>query len=638
VEITRVLIRNFRSVKEAELVVNPTTVLIGPNNVGKTAILDAIRLALTRRWGQRGTGFTERDVYLPPGVTDPKLAPPINIEIWLQERQPGEWPADLQTALDDITQLDPATGCNTITLSVTCPMDATTGAPEPNWQFLNINGKPLTGRGAHSVNLQEFFPYVPVFYLGPLRDADDEFGARSQFWKKLLKAMNIPEALQNKLQKDLDTLNQELLQADPRLATITKNLKTITAISANDTPGDVQLRSLPLQPFEMLSKTEVIYQADKDKPWLPLTDQGQGIQSLAVIFLFDAFVKHLLAEIYRPESNPILELEEPETHLHPQATKTLCATILQLTGQKLVTTHSPYFVQNVPFRDLRIVRLTNDGTTITWLPPEYSTTIPHIPKLDAIIKQQQDLLSYNQTTNTLTTKGAISEDLHKTLLKAYAGHADAPQIITNLKQLTAQARNHIPDDELAKLETWARRIRGEIFFARKWLIVEGQSDYLIFHTVAKLMGYCLDEHCVSIIDAQNSGNPGTFAALARALNIPWRALFDGDQAGNEYLAQIANRDFDAAEISKRCALLPAGDLEQELAASGLAPQLRQILQRLGQKDAQTISATDLITRLRNKKTEYSIELCEDLRKTPALLANVPAAITTTITQVRSLNA
>jgi putative ATP-dependent endonuclease of OLD family len=295
-------------------------------------------------------------------------------------------------------------------------------------------------------------------------------------------------------------------------------------------------------------------------------------------------------------------------------------------------------VQNVPFRDLRIVRLTNDGTTITWLPPEYSTTIPHIPKLDAIIKQQQDLLSYNQTTNTLTTKGAISEDLHKTLLKAYAGHADAPQIITNLKQLTAQARNHIPDDELAKLETWARRIRGEIFFARKWLIVEGQSDYLIFHTVAKLMGYCLDEHCVSIIDAQNSGNPGTFAALARALNIPWRALFDGDQAGNEYLAQIANRDFDAAEISKRCALLPAGDLEQELAASGLAPQLRQILQRLGQKDAQTISATDLITRLRNKKTEYSIELCEDLRKTPALLANVPAAITTTITQVRSLNA
>lgn len=613
------------------------TVFIGPNNVGKTAILDAIRLALTRRWGQRGTGFTEHDVYLPPGVTDPKVAPPISIEILLQERQPGEWPPDLQTALDDVIQLDPSSGCSTIILSVTCPMDATTGAPEPQWQFLNIDRKPLTGRGARSVNFQEFFPYIPVFYLGPLRDADDEFSARSQFWGRLLKAMNIPDALQAKLKKDLDNLNQELLKADPRLATITKNLKTLTTISPTDAPGDIQLRTLPLQPWELLSKTEVVYKADADRPWLPLTNHGQGIQSLAVIFLFDAFVKHLLAEIYRPESTPILELEEPETHLHPQATKTLCTTIMRLDGQKLITTHSPYFVQSVPFRDLRIVRLTKDGTTIAWLPPSYTTSIPHTPKLDAIIKHHNTILEYNPTTKTLTAKGSISDDVYKALLKAYAGHADAHDIIANLKALQRQARHHIPDDELAKLETWARRIRGEIFFARKWLIVEGQSDYLIIHTIAKTMGYCLDEHGISIIDAQNSGNPGTFAALARALTIPWLALFDGDQAGKEYLAQIANRDFDTTEITKRCTLLPNGDLEQELTASALLPTLRNILQRLGEHDAQTMPLPDLINKLHHKKTEYIIELCEELRHTPALLAHVPPILTTTIKQLESLN-
>ena len=47
------------------------------------------------------------------------------------------------------------------------------------------------------------------------------------------------------------------------------------------------------------------------------------MQSLSVIFLFQAFVNHLLAELYEPESVPVLALEEPETHFHPQAARTL---------------------------------------------------------------------------------------------------------------------------------------------------------------------------------------------------------------------------------------------------------------------------------------------------------------------------
>jgi putative ATP-dependent endonuclease of OLD family len=39
--ITRLGISNFRSIKALDLELNETTVLIGPNNAGKTAILDA---------------------------------------------------------------------------------------------------------------------------------------------------------------------------------------------------------------------------------------------------------------------------------------------------------------------------------------------------------------------------------------------------------------------------------------------------------------------------------------------------------------------------------------------------------------------------------------------------------------------
>ena len=41
-----------------------TTVLVGPNNAGKTAILDALRIALTHRWSQCSTGFSEYDIHL----------------------------------------------------------------------------------------------------------------------------------------------------------------------------------------------------------------------------------------------------------------------------------------------------------------------------------------------------------------------------------------------------------------------------------------------------------------------------------------------------------------------------------------------------------------------------------------------
>lgn len=631
------LIKNFRSVKETEVVLGHCTIFIGPNNVGKTAILDAIRIALTRRWGSRGTGFTESDIHLPPGVTDPKVAPPINIQIELEERKPNEWSADLQAALTDIVQIDPVTGRSIIILSVTCGINPTTSTLDPKWEFLTIDRRPVTGRGARSMNLQEFFQYLPVFYLKPTRDAEDEFSGQSQFWGRLLKAMNIPDDLQATLKTSLDGLNDQLLKADPRLETVANDLKNIGKVAPADTPGELDLRAIALQPWDMLRKAEVIFKAHQDQPWLPLTNHGHGIQSLAVIFLFDSYVKILLKEAFRTESTAILELEEPETHLHPQAIKSLCSTILNLSGQKLLTTHSPYFLQSVPFRDLRLVRMTNTGATIAWLPPSFSTTMPYIGELDNIIRQHAARLSYDATTKTININGVLDQDLYRQLLCAYATHADVAMVTANLRDLKERAKSYISDDDLANLETWARRIRGEIFFARKWLIVEGQSDYLIMHTVATLMGHAPDQQGISIIDAQNNGNPGTFAALARALVIPWIALFDGDEGGQGFLTQIKNRGFDDAEATDRCCLIPNGwDLERLLVTDGLEQELRAVLHRLGYQNALTMPPEEVTTALRDEKAEYAMELCNDLRREPTLLAKVPATLTETIKRLQTV--
>jgi putative ATP-dependent endonuclease of OLD family len=192
------------------------------------------------------------------------------------------------------------------------------------------------------------------------------------------------------------------------------------------------------------------------------------------------------------------------------------------------------------------------------------------------------------------------------------------------------------DDELRALETFARRIRGEIFFATRWFIVEGQAEYLIIHALARQLGYDLDEHGVSVIDALNNGHPATFAALARALRIPWLAVFDGDAAGQQYVQAIRNRDFDPALIAQRCRTLPDGNLEQQLLHDGLEADLRAILLRLGHDDAAALNIDDLEKRLDDNKTAYAAELAHCINNDPALPARLPEHFRTAIQELRGL--
>jgi len=217
--IKSVHIENFRCIERLDVELGDITVFIGPNNAGKTALLDAIRIALTRKWGQRGTGFTEYDVHLASDTDDPKTSPGIVIELRTEEDAPGEWPTEVHQALDELIQIDPVTGGGSITLRVSCSWNDASGAFEPTWAFLNAARLPLVAGSARRVNLERFWQYLPVFYLGALRDAEDEFSSRSQFWGRLLKAMEIPPQMEGRVQKVLDVLNRKLLRADPRLGT-----------------------------------------------------------------------------------------------------------------------------------------------------------------------------------------------------------------------------------------------------------------------------------------------------------------------------------------------------------------------------------------------------------------------------------
>ena len=639
--VSRIEIRNFRSIRHLVVDLGETTVFVGPNNAGKTAILDALRIPLTRRWGQRGTGFTEYDVHVSGDGDDPKASPGVSIEIHVQESDPEEWPAGVAEDLEQIVQLDPETDLRSIALRTRWAWSEESGAFEPTWEFLNAARQPLAGWGARRVNLERFWRYLPVFYLEALRDVGDEFSPRSQFWGRLLKALEIPPDLESRALRVLDLLNRRLLKADPRLEEIAETLSGATRIAARDREGGLDLRMVPLKMWDLLSKAEIILRNEPDSPWLPLLRQGQGIQSLSVIFLFQAFVEHLVPELYEQDSEPVLALEEPETHLHPQAARTLWTHVRALPGQKIVTTHSPYFVQHVPFRYLRLVRLTKDGTRVMSLPAVFSASVPALDGLEAVVNGSAGRLKYDRASETLTVDGALDKQTYRALLRCCDGHERRAELEGILRELRGRSSLYIGDDELQSLETYARRMRGEIFFAERWLIVEGQADYLIVHAVARTMDYDLDEHGVSVIDAQNNGHPSTFAALARALDIPWLAVFDGDEAGRNYVESIAKLGFsdaEQAELAGRCQTHSAVDLEAQLVANGLDPELREILTELGVKDVADLTNDELLTQIKQDKmkTDCAALLAVRFREDPDSALRAPPAFRTAIEQLRGL--
>ena len=635
--ITRLEIENFRSIRRLVVDLGDTTVFVGPNNAGKTAILDALRIALTRRWGQRGTGFSEYDIHLAGDSANPKTSSGVCIELRSEESDPGEWPDTIAADLGDIVQLDPITARRSVALRTRCAWREETGAFEPSWEFLDARREPLAGRSARRVNLERFWRYLPVFYLGALRDVGDEFSPRSsQFWGRLLRALEIPPGLESRALRVLDLLNRRLLTADPRLAEIAETLSGATRIAARDRDGGLDLRMVPLKTWDLLSRAEIILRNEPDLPWLPLGRQGQGIQSLSVIFLFQAFVDHLLRELYEPGSEPVLALEEPETHLHPQAVRTLWRHVSVLPGQKIVTTHSPYFVQHVPFRDLRLVRLTANGTEVRSLPASFSASIPSVDGLDAVVAASGGLLTYERASETLTVHGALDENTYRALLTCCGADERRPVLEPLLRDLRERSSLYIDNDELQSLETYARRMRGEIFFAQRWLIVEGQADYLIVHAIAHALDYDLDQHGVSVVDAQNNGHPATFAALARALDIPWLAVFDGDDAGRQFVEAIANRGFSSGEMSQRCRTHAAGDLEAQLVADGLGTELREVLAALGVRDAHTLNDADLVAHLRDNKVAYAAGIAARVRRDAGLAQRTPEAFRAAIGQLRGL--
>ncbi len=265
--LTRIKIRNFRSIRNLDLDLGETTMFIGPNNVGKTAILDTVRLALTRRWGENGTRFRGTDV---GDALDGNGESGACITLWAEESAPGEWPREVAEVLDPTGRAEPREGRHSLGLRCRFGRNEERGRFEESRELLDATGKPVRNQYAFRENVELLWRCLPVFYLGVMRDVDGTFSPRPRFWEEYLKALEIPVGLESSAADLLKGLYRRLQEGDSKTENIMNaiTLSNPLALNRGEGPDPFML------PGEVLSG---LAGSMRFSPWEDAISRGRSI-------------------------------------------------------------------------------------------------------------------------------------------------------------------------------------------------------------------------------------------------------------------------------------------------------------------------------------------------------------------------
>ena len=572
--LSKVEIKNFRCLNDISIELDDSTVLIGENNSGKTALLDLIRNVLGRV--TQSATFNEYDYYLCHEIQNPQDSEGISVLFTFCEKKENEWDEDLASKYLNVIQPFHSDVTNEnlmkINFRVKSKYNVVTEQFEVAYSFVNSIGEDLPQKTQSLIG--DFLKLNPVFYLQALRDSAEVFSGKSFMWGKFLKQVKFkPDDLQT-LQNSIETLNSDIITKDESLSQLVSSLNEIDKVLDFKNEGSVSVNALPMKSWDLMSKAQVTLK-NRENLNLPLERYGQGTQSMAVILLYEAYINILLKKTYNKFSQAILTLEEPETHLHPQAVRAFEKQLRSIDSQKIITTHSPYFVQNVSIYQIRLFKKEFGKTKILSIPKHVSFTFENIPEvITKIVSSFSDTLEISN--NTIIAKKSVDTAPMNSLLGYFK--KNLPEKIDEINVFVKTSRQLFSDEEVYQLNTFVQKSRGELFFAKGWLMAEGQTESVILPYFARTMGYDLDERGISYIEYRSNGSAKAFTKLAKVLDFDWSLLADNDDQGANTLSEIRNNGYTEAEISDMVRLTNKKDIEHELMDCGFLNDYEKILE------------------------------------------------------------
>lgn len=337
-------VQKYRSITSAKkIALGPSTILVGPNNEGKSNILRALVTAMNILTRERYAGRTVRrrtsGVLYRRNVYDWEVDFPVR----LQEKHPqGQSSMTLEFDLttDELTQFRDIIGSR---LTGTLPIRVSLG-PESAEVTVAKQGPGSVALSRKSDQIAEFVTdRIGFHHIEAVRTAESSNEIVTDMVARELAQLEKDPEYKQALQK-LDELHQPVLDA------LSESIKRTLAQFLHDV-NSVRVEVPSVARYRALRRSCEIT-VDDGTPTL-LEYKGDGAQSLAALGL-----TRYSAERGAKGKNLVIAIEEPESHLHPNAIHELKQVVDELSEhhQVLITTHNPLFVDRWNIRNNIIVR------------------------------------------------------------------------------------------------------------------------------------------------------------------------------------------------------------------------------------------------------------------------------------------
>lgn len=494
--IETVRIANFRAIKNLEVKLSKLTMLVGANNAGKTSFLKALHLALgyDRKIVNREDVHEDGtiDVFDKEIIIDVRIISVDASENRIKEFEQNWSDCDgisgnIKTDADDFEFFAFRTKYKFDLLSQSFKSEVKTlkeWLPFENWTEDSNEDKRL-----------QKLESIPLIFVDAQRDIQADLKDRSSFLGKMTNKPDIKSEDIGQIEKQINELNKAIIEGSSNLKKLQNNLKDLNKTVYSSGNDGVEISPINKKIRDIGRNLNINFN-DTGTQSFPLEYHGMGTRSWASLLTLNAFISWQ-EEINSPYF-PILALEEPEAHLHPNAQRQLYQQLNKVSGQKIISTHSPFIAAQCDLMDLRHFYKDNEGLKVGQL--EFSEPLENrIKELNA------DLV--NPLTDDNLKRGINEEK----------------------QQLLIEKRGKISKEEKRKIERNILNTRGESLFSKALVFFEGETEEQALPILAKEKFYYHSfELGINFIGVGGKKNYQSFITFSKFLNIKWYILSDGD--------------------------------------------------------------------------------------------------------------
>jgi len=549
VKLVHVTIHNFRGIHDASVSLYDYNLLVGPNNAGKSSIIDAIRV------------FYEKDRFKFKPDRDVPFIAGADQECWV-ELVFALTDAEDSSLADDYRQQDKTVRVRKWLKSGDKHKDGSIFCYKADG---SLSDDPFYG--AKNVGSGKFGDIIFIPAVSKVDEHTKMSGpsALRDLLTNVLEAVVASSPSYNKFSAEFEAFAQGVkteTTGDGRsLAGLESDLSTL--LESWGTTFQLEMKAPSIAD---IIKTLLSYQCvDKAHGRALAADQfGSGFQRHFIYSLIQIGAKYVgkkpskKTKDFTPSMNLIL-FEEPEAFLHPPQQEILAQSLATLAcnldQQVICSTHSSHFV---------------------------SRNADHIPAI-ARVKRINGRVSVNQIDKKVWDEIVDANQVMNKIAAKW------PKLAKKL-----EADDLKPEMEAVKYFLWLNPDRCGMFFANHVLIVEGPSEQAFIN---KLLGDGAIKRPADglyVLDSIGKFNMHRFMNLLTRLGIPHAVMYDDDNNKDEH-ADV-NQLIQDSKTASTLAIVPVtGDLETLLnvpkpKSGHRKPQHLLYLYETGQINAENLKA------------------------------------------------